>query len=59
MKRYITHTYTLCITPPVWGGWGCSRDLTKQEIKFPYLGTTDKIKSPLTNGKGLAFSTND
>ena len=22
---------------------------TKQEIKYPYLGTTDKIKSPFTN----------
>jgi len=27
--------------PPVRGGWGCSGE---QEIKFPYLGTTDKIK---------------
>ena len=32
-------------TPPVRGGG----DLTKQEIKFPFLGTADKIKSPLTN----------
>jgi len=35
--------------------YGEGGDLTKQEIKFPYLGMTEKIRSP----KELAFSTND